>query len=180
MSDIAFLAGILLLFAGVEVHAVHAPELKNPQTQFPRAMFLAALISFGLFTLGALAVADHHALRPDQPPVGTLHHVPDRLRTLPRRMAHQRHEPARGVRRIGGRAVVDLGPQPRPALDGQRRAAAAPVAEDQPQRRADQHPHHPGLHRDGAFVALHLHEGRERRLLPAERPHDRTVPDRCI
>lgn len=56
MSDIAFLAGILLLFAGVEVHAVHAPELAKPQTQFPRAMFLAALISFGLFTLGALAV----------------------------------------------------------------------------------------------------------------------------
>lgn len=57
MSDIAFLAGILLLFAGVEVHAVHAPELKTPQKQFPRAMFLAALISFSLFTLGALAVA---------------------------------------------------------------------------------------------------------------------------
>lgn len=57
MSDIAFLAGILLLFAGVEVHAVHAPELKEPQKQFPRAMFLAALISFTLFTLGALAVA---------------------------------------------------------------------------------------------------------------------------
>lgn len=31
MNDIAFLAGILLLFAGVEVHAVHAPELKQPQ-----------------------------------------------------------------------------------------------------------------------------------------------------
>lgn len=57
MSDIAFLAGILLLFAGVEVHAVHAPELSNPQKQFPGAMFIAALISFGLFTLGALAVA---------------------------------------------------------------------------------------------------------------------------
>lgn len=57
MGDIAFLAGILLLFAGVEVHAVHAPELNKPQTQFPKAMFLAALISFGLFTLGALAVA---------------------------------------------------------------------------------------------------------------------------
>ena len=36
---------------------MHAPELAKPQTQFPRAMFLAALISFGLFTLGALAVA---------------------------------------------------------------------------------------------------------------------------
>ncbi len=57
MNDIAFLAGILLLFAGVEVHAVHAPELRNPQSQFPKAMFLAALISFALFTLGALAVA---------------------------------------------------------------------------------------------------------------------------
>lgn len=57
MSDIAFLAGILLLFAGVEVHAVHAQELKNPQKQFPAAMFLAALISFVLFTLGSLAVA---------------------------------------------------------------------------------------------------------------------------
>jgi len=57
MSDIAFLAGILLLFAGVEVHAVHAQEMKTPQKQFPAAMFLAALISFGLFTLGSLAVA---------------------------------------------------------------------------------------------------------------------------
>ncbi len=57
MSDIAFLAGILLLFAGVEVHAVHAQEMKNPQKQFPKAMFLAAGISFALFTLGALAVA---------------------------------------------------------------------------------------------------------------------------
>lgn len=57
MSDIAFLAGILLLFAGVEVHAVHAQELKKPQRQFPAAMLLAALISFVLFTFGSLAVA---------------------------------------------------------------------------------------------------------------------------
>ncbi len=57
ISDIAFLAGILLLFAGVEVHAVHAQEMKNPQKQFPVAMFLAALISFALFTFGSLAVA---------------------------------------------------------------------------------------------------------------------------
>lgn len=57
ISDIAFLAGILLLFAGVEVHAVHVREMKEPQKQFPAAMFLAALISFALFTLGSLAVA---------------------------------------------------------------------------------------------------------------------------
>ncbi len=57
MGTIAFLAGILLLFAGVEVHAVHASEMKNPARQFPVAVFLAALISFALFTLGSLAVA---------------------------------------------------------------------------------------------------------------------------
>ena len=57
MSNIAFLSGIVLLFAGVEVQAVHAMEMKEPQKQFPRAMFLAAGISFILFTLGSLAVA---------------------------------------------------------------------------------------------------------------------------
>ena len=57
LSDLAFLAGIVLLFAGVEVHAVHVREMKEPQKQFPAAMFLAALISFALFTLGSLAVA---------------------------------------------------------------------------------------------------------------------------
>ncbi len=57
ISNIAFLAGIILLFAGVEVHAVHASEMKDPKKQFPAAIFLAAVISFVLFTLGALAVS---------------------------------------------------------------------------------------------------------------------------
>ncbi len=57
ISNIAFLAGIVLMFAGVEVHAVHASEMKNPRKQFPVAIFLAAIISFILFTLGALAVS---------------------------------------------------------------------------------------------------------------------------
>ncbi len=57
MGNIAFLAGIILLFAGVEVHAVHAGEMKNPKKQFPMAVFLAALIAFVLTTLGALAIS---------------------------------------------------------------------------------------------------------------------------
>lgn len=57
LSDLAFLAGIVLLFAGVEVHAVHANELRNPQKQYPKAMFIAAIMSFLIFTLGALAMA---------------------------------------------------------------------------------------------------------------------------
>lgn len=57
LSDLAFLSGIILLFAGVEVHAVHANELQNPQKQYPKAMLIASGLSLVLFTLGALAVA---------------------------------------------------------------------------------------------------------------------------
>ena len=57
LGSVAFLAGIVLLFAGVEVHAVHAGELERPARQFPASMFLAAGVIFVLFTLGSLAVA---------------------------------------------------------------------------------------------------------------------------
>ncbi|MEP2029281.1 MAG: APC family permease [Paracoccaceae bacterium] len=57
LSSIAFLAGILLLFAGVEAQAVHANDMKNPCRDYPKSMFLAATIIFVLFTLGSLAVA---------------------------------------------------------------------------------------------------------------------------
>jgi putative glutamate/gamma-aminobutyrate antiporter len=57
LSDIAFLAGIILLFAGVEVHAVHANEMSNPKRQFPLAMLVASIVIILLFTLGSFAVA---------------------------------------------------------------------------------------------------------------------------
>jgi glutamate:GABA antiporter len=57
LGSVAFLAGIILLFAGVEVHAVNANEMENPATQFPESLFLAAGIILTLFTLGSLAVA---------------------------------------------------------------------------------------------------------------------------
>lgn len=56
-GSVAFLAGIVLLFAGVEVHAVHANEMDNPSSQFPESMFLASAIIFSLFLMGSLAVA---------------------------------------------------------------------------------------------------------------------------
>lgn len=57
LGSVAFLAGIILLFAGVEVHAVSANELSNPARDFPVSLFLAAAIILVLFTLGSLAVA---------------------------------------------------------------------------------------------------------------------------
>ncbi len=57
LDQIAFLAGILLLFSGVEIQAVHGSELHDPPRQYPVAMFLAMVVAFLLFSLGSLAVA---------------------------------------------------------------------------------------------------------------------------
>ena len=57
LGDVAFLAGIILLFAGVEVHAVHANEMTDPKRQFPMAMLIASVAVILLFTLGSFAVA---------------------------------------------------------------------------------------------------------------------------
>ncbi len=56
-SNIAFLASIVLLFAGMEVGAVHVTELKNPKRDYPKSIFLAAGIIFVVFMLGSFAVA---------------------------------------------------------------------------------------------------------------------------
>lgn len=57
LSSVAFLGGILLNFAGIESQAPHATELKNPKRQYPVVILMAAAVAFGIFTLGALAVA---------------------------------------------------------------------------------------------------------------------------
>ncbi|WP_157250753.1 amino acid permease [Nonomuraea typhae] len=57
LGTLAFLGTILLNFAGVESTAVHVKEMRNPRRDYPIAIFIAAAISFVIFTLGALAVA---------------------------------------------------------------------------------------------------------------------------
>ena len=56
-SNLAYLSGIILLFAGVEVQAVHAAEMDNPKKQYPAAIFISSIIVFVLFTFGSLAIA---------------------------------------------------------------------------------------------------------------------------
>lgn len=56
-SNLTLLAGIILLFAGMEVNAVHVKEVKNPRRSFPLAILLSVVIIFGVFFLGSLAVA---------------------------------------------------------------------------------------------------------------------------
>lgn len=56
-SNIAFLAGIVLLFAGMENGAVHVRDLSNPKQQYPKTIFIAASIIIILFSLGSLSIA---------------------------------------------------------------------------------------------------------------------------
>lgn len=56
-NSLAFLAGIVLLFAGMEVGAVHVTELKKPSREFPSAIFTAMFIIIIVFSLGSLSIA---------------------------------------------------------------------------------------------------------------------------
>ena len=57
LDHLVFLGGLLLAFAGLEVSSGYASEVKDPQKNYPKSIVLAALITFFLFMLGALAVA---------------------------------------------------------------------------------------------------------------------------
>ncbi len=57
LGNLVFLAGLFLAFAGLEVTAAFAGEVENPQKNYPRAIILSAIITFGLFLLGSLAIA---------------------------------------------------------------------------------------------------------------------------
>ncbi|MDN3507552.1 MAG: amino acid permease, partial [Simkaniaceae bacterium] len=55
-NDLALLAGMLLGFAGMEMSAVHARDVVNPQKNYPKAIMLSALIIIILSVLGTLAI----------------------------------------------------------------------------------------------------------------------------
>lgn len=56
-DQIAFFTGVLLGLAGLEMSAVHARDVKNPQRDYPRALLLSVIIIFTLTVLGVLALA---------------------------------------------------------------------------------------------------------------------------
>ncbi|MFC1721854.1 amino acid permease [Patescibacteria group bacterium] len=57
VNNIIFLSGLFLFFAGMEVSGVHAKEVKNPQKDYPKAIFISAIIVTIIFLLGALSIA---------------------------------------------------------------------------------------------------------------------------
>lgn len=56
-DNLAFLAGTILLFSGIEVSAVHVLDLEKPKKSYPKAIFLALCIIILTFLLGSFGVA---------------------------------------------------------------------------------------------------------------------------
>ncbi len=57
IQNLVFLTGLFLAFGGLEVSAVHAREVKDPQKTFPRAVLVAGVVSLFIYVLGALSIA---------------------------------------------------------------------------------------------------------------------------
>jgi len=57
MQNIVFLAGIFLVFAGMEISAVHVNDVENPQKGYPKAIFLSFFIILTVCILGTLSIA---------------------------------------------------------------------------------------------------------------------------
>lgn len=56
MSNLIFFTGIILLYSGSEAVAVHAPQTKNVQRNFPKAMIVATLLLLVLNVVGAISI----------------------------------------------------------------------------------------------------------------------------
>jgi len=56
-QNLVFLTGLFLAFGGLEVSAVHAREVQDPQKTFPKAITIAAIVALVVYAAGALSIA---------------------------------------------------------------------------------------------------------------------------
>ncbi|NGX59841.1 MAG: Glutamate/gamma-aminobutyrate antiporter [Chlamydiae bacterium] len=57
LSSMVLFTGVLLTFAGIEMSAVHALDVRNPQKDYPKAILFSAILILSLSILGVLAIA---------------------------------------------------------------------------------------------------------------------------
>ena len=57
IDQMVFFTGVILSFCGIEMSAIHAREVKNPQKDYPKAILLTVITIICLSLLGVLSVA---------------------------------------------------------------------------------------------------------------------------
>lgn len=56
-NSLAFFTSVLFSLMGMEMSAVHAQEVRNPQRDYPKALLISAILILGSFILASLAIA---------------------------------------------------------------------------------------------------------------------------
>ena len=56
-TQLVLFSGVLVALGGLEMSAVHARDVQNPQKNYPKAILLSAILVLGLYVLGVLAIA---------------------------------------------------------------------------------------------------------------------------
>ena len=56
-ENFSILAAVLFAFSGLEMSAVHAQEVENPQKNYPKAIFFAAIVIFIVSSFASLSIA---------------------------------------------------------------------------------------------------------------------------
>lgn len=56
LGNISLFSAVLFGLLGMEMSAVHAEEVKNPQRDYPRALFYSTILVFSTLVLGSLAI----------------------------------------------------------------------------------------------------------------------------
>ena len=57
VHQLVLLSGVLLGFSGIEMSAVHAKEVVNPQREYPKGILFSAILILTFAALGALSIA---------------------------------------------------------------------------------------------------------------------------
>ncbi len=57
INNLALLSLVLFNLIGLEMSAAHAGEVKNPQRDYPRALFISSILILATLTFGSLAIA---------------------------------------------------------------------------------------------------------------------------
>lgn len=56
VDQLAFLAGIMLSFGGIELSAIHAKDVENPRKNYPKAIFYSAFFILTMTLFGVLSI----------------------------------------------------------------------------------------------------------------------------
>lgn len=57
MSTLALAAGVFFSYTGIDMNAAHIKQLKHPEKDFTKAMFISIILSFLIFVVGTVIIA---------------------------------------------------------------------------------------------------------------------------